>query len=337
MRKLIIILFAFMFLSHCIYGQKLKVATYNIFFLDNNISAERKSNLQNVIQTLDADIIAFQEIDNEDALKNILPENYIIAMIDDPDEILEVALAVRSPYQIIDKKYVFTLDTFDYAFPRNRDLLQVEVKGSNNTFTFLIHHTKSRRGGRMKTDKQRETASSLIVDYIKNDLSCKNVILLGDFNDNPDDRSVNILEMGSDNVQAGIDEQEDTFLFNTSEKLLDNDYCSYGLYKMNLEINEKNYRPIVEGARIENDKWRDKKFNYYKDVKIKAVLFDQILVSMNLKKSVIDAGIYSGIEAIKGIESKIKFVDGEIKYTRRGTLASDHIPVWVVLDFNGEQ
>ena len=334
-RLMFIFIVLFVFLNS-LFSQKVKIATYNTFFLDENISMERKARLNTVIKNLNTDIIAFQEIEDLKALKNILPDNYSIAMLDDPEEILEVALAIRSPFKIIEKKYIFPGDSVDYFFPRTRDLLQVKISGYGKNFVFLVHHTKSRRGGRMKTDIRRETASALIVEYIKNNLTDENVVLIGDFNDNPDDKSVNILEMGSTKVSGGIDKEEDVFLFNTTERLLDLDNCSYGLYYI-LESKPGNaYLSVVKGAREENNKWRNMKFNYYKDIKIKAALFDQILVSMNLKNKVIEAGVYKGVDAVKGTKSKIKFVKGKIQYTFRGTFASDHIPVWVVLDFNGE-
>ena len=69
------------------------------------------------------------------------------------------------------------------------------------------------------------------IDSLLNDNPDANIVLLGDFNDNPDDRSLNILEYGDSTEAAGIDcvrgRGEDTFLYNTSEALLDKDYCSY--------------------------------------------------------------------------------------------------------------
>ena len=91
---------------------------------------------------------------------------------------------------------------------------------------------------------------------------------------------------------------------------------------------------MVNGAREENNKWRNKEFNYYEDIKIKAILFDMILVSMNLKNKVTQSGVYSGFEAIQGTKSRIKFEKSGLVYTHRGTLASDHLPVWVILDID---
>ncbi|MFQ5770799.1 MAG: endonuclease/exonuclease/phosphatase family protein [bacterium] len=312
-------------------SQIIKIATYNIYFLDEGISEQRKIKLQKVIEELDADIIGFQEINNPAALRNILTENYDIAMIDDPNEVQEVALAVRAPFKIKSYSYVFPDSTYDDAFPRKRDLLQVIVEGYGREFVFLVHHAKSRRGGRMNTDRRREAASMLILDYIKSNLLEKNVILMGDFNDNPDDRSLNILEYGVKNATAGIDTIEDSFLFNTTEQLLENDICSFDYFLIYKDGVSERFNPVVRGSRAENNKWRAKEYNYYRDVKIKAILFDQILVSMNLKNNVLDAGVFNDSVAIKGELSKIKFIDDNLIYTNRGTLASDHVPVWTIL------
>ena len=48
----------------CLDARDLKIASYNLYFLDEHISEDRKKALQDVIEDLDADIIAFQEISN---------------------------------------------------------------------------------------------------------------------------------------------------------------------------------------------------------------------------------------------------------------------------------
>ncbi|MFQ5583211.1 MAG: endonuclease/exonuclease/phosphatase family protein [Calditrichia bacterium] len=334
MRALIFNLFSFILIvSFSVNAQNLKIATYNIYFLDAGISPQRKANLQTVIQELDADVIGFEEIDNPAALKNILPENYAVAMIDDPEQVQEVALAVRAPLQINSYKYIFPDTAYDYAFPRTRDLLQVNVTAYGEEFVFLIHHFKSRYGGRTNTDDRRVKAAAMIVDYIKGELSGKNIILMGDFNDNPDDRTLNVLEYGDPFAKGGIDSLEDSFLFNTSEKLLEKEYCSWGYNYHYKDITADTFDLVVAGSREENNKWRNKDYNYRKDVKIKEILFDQILVSLSLKDKVVDAGVFNGAAAVRGTKSRIKFTEKGVIYTRRGEFASDHVPVWVVLAF----
>ncbi len=313
-------------------AQEIKVATYNIYFLDEGITPTRKQRLQQVLAGLDADVIGFQEINTRAGLRNILPAEYDIAMADDPEEVQELALAVRPPLKIRSFRSVFPDTIYDHAFPRKRDLLEVRVDGYGKNFVFLVHHAKSRRGGRNETASRREAASKLMVDYIKSKLKKRNVILLGDFNDNPDDRSLNILEYGSASAAGGIDVREDTFLFNATERLLEKDYCSYGYnYLFDSTALPDTFDLVVAGSRAENNKWRDKPHDFMNDVKIKTILFDQILLSKNLKSKVVAVGIFNRSVAITGKPSRVEFVDGKLQYTERRDLASDHVPVWAVL------
>ena len=312
---------------------EIKIATYNIYWLDDGISDARQKRLQTVINKLDADIIGFQEIQSKSALERILPDDYTIGMRDDPEELQELAIAVRDPYEITDLKMVFPEKVNDHAFPRKRDLLQAYVEGHGRRLIVLVHHAKSRSGGRDKTDARREDSAAMIASYLTSRVKYDHIVLLGDFNDNPDDRSLNILEYGDPDAPGGIDEASDTFLFNTSEALLDSNHCSYGYNYLHDKIESDTFDPMVSGARAENNKWRDKPHNFMRDVKVKAILFDQILVSQNLKHHVHSSGIFTHAEAVRGTRSRIRFSGDEINYTTRGDFASDHVPVWTILKF----
>lgn len=319
----------------CAAAQPLKVATYNIFFLDETIIPERKQHLQKVIAALDADVIGFQEIDSPAGLRNILPGDYELAMLHDPEEIQELALAVRAPLKISSFRAAFPDTVDDDAFPGRRDLLHVNVSGHGKDFVFLVHHAKSRYGGRIETESQRVKGSTMMVEYIKTKLKNENVVLLGDFNDNPDDRSLNILEFGDADASGGIDNHDDTFLFNTTESLLAKDYCSYGYsYIFDAVAKGDTFKLAVEGARAENNNWRDKPHDFRNDVKIKTILIDQILVSLNLKSKVSEVGVFNQTVAIAGKSSRVEMIDGKLQYLERRDLASDHVPVWAVLNLN---
>ena len=333
MKKAFAILTLFLFAACGPQPAQIKVATYNIYWLDDGISDARKQRLQTVIKELDADIIGFQEIQSQSALENILPKDYSIAMLDDPDERQELALAVRQPFEIIDFRMVFPQEVNDSGFPKKRDLLQAYVDGYGRRIIVLVHHAKSRSGGRIETAQRREEGATMIMRYLTSRVRYDNIVLLGDFNDNPDDRSLNILEYGTPDAPAGPDQTPDTFLFNTTETLLNNDQCSYGYNYLHDKIETPTFNPTVEGSRAENNKWRGKKYDFTKDVKIKAILFDQILVSQNLKDHVIESGIFTNAEAVKGTRSHIRFQSDNFTYTTRGTFASDHVPVWTILKF----
>lgn len=315
-------------------GQNARIATYNIYFLDDGIKSERKARLDSVIQQLDADIIAFQEINNVAALKNILPTTYSIAMLDDPKEVQEVALAVRAPFKVVNTTYIFADKKHDFAYPRKRDCLEVEVMIGKKRVYFYVQHYKSRRGGRIKTDKQREAASGLLVDYLKENRVNDFVVVLGDFNDSPDDRSANILEQGNAGAKGGIDSEEDAFLLNTSEELTEKNMVSYGLWYTYRGKNTSSVSAVVAGSRKENNRFRDKEYDFFKDVKIKDVLIDQIFISLSLKPFAKKSDVFVSGAAVRGTKSRIKFGKNGLEYTFRGTFASDHVPVILDLDFN---
>jgi len=312
---------------------EIKVATYNIYWLDDGISDARRERLQQVIQELDADIIGFQEIQSRSALENILPDEYEIGILDDKDELQELAVAVRRPFEIASLKMVFPEEVHDKAFPRKRDLLEAQVSGFGQLFTVLIHHAKSRSGGRMDTDERREAATRMMMQFLKSRVTQDQVMVLGDFNDNPDDRSVNILEYGTENVSGGVDDQPDTFLFNVTESLVEKNYCSYGYNYLYEDLKTLQFDPVVKGAREENNKWRGLEHDFMKDVQVKAILFDQILVSQNLKDRVKEVGVFTSASAVVGKRSRIRFQGDDLIYTTRGDFASDHVPVWAVLRF----
>ena len=312
---------------------EIAVATYNIYWLDDGISEARKARLQTVVRELDADIIGFQEIQSKAALARILPDDYAIGMIDDPEDHQELALAVRAPFEIADLKMVFPEKVHDRAFPQKRDLLQAYVEGYGRRLIVLVHHAKTRSGGRVETDPRREESARMIARYLSSRVKYDHIVLLGDFNDNPDDRSLNILESGDPNAPAGMDDAPDAFLYNTSEALLEKDHCSYGYNYLYDKIDSDTFAPAVPGARAENNKWRGKPHDFLRDVAVKAILFDQILVSQNLRDRVVASGIFTRAEAVRGSRSRIRFQGDNVVYTRRGTFASDHVPVWTILKF----
>ena len=117
------------------------------------------------------------------------------------------------------------------------------------------------------------------------------------------------------------------------ESLLEKNYCSYGYNYLYSDLKELTFNPVVEGSREENNKWRGREHDFMKDVKVKTILFDQILVSQNLKDHVVDRGVFMGASAVVGTRSRVRFQGNDLFYTTRGNFASDHVPVWAVLKF----
>lgn len=298
----------------------LRVATWNVMFLDEEVPAERRANLASVIKNLNADVIAFQEVSSIASLRSVLPADYEVAMVSEKGS-QNLAVAVRAPLEIqTTATALFEGASYDEAFPDARDPLRVYVATPSGVqLAVYVVHLKSRSGGRRKTDYQRIAGASLLAGWIRA-RGEQNVILLGDFNDTPDDASLNILETGDLLASGRMENEEDRFLVNLCEPLFARDMVTMEVYTL---YRGSPIQPVARGARRENDRWRGRDYSYPNDLAVIQTMFDQILVSKALAEVVVggEARIYAGEDALRGLKGN----RGE------GTLASDHLPVYADL------
>lgn len=308
----------------------LRIATYNIGWLNSDMSSERKAHLLSVLKNVDADVYALQEIADKQTLGKIFGPEWKTAILDDPSENQEAAVAVREPLKIVaGPQAVFSEPEFDEAFPGKRDVVRTVVETpAGFQMCIYVVHMKSRggTGGRKATDAQRIFACSMLAAYIRGRQE-QNVVVLGDFNDTPDDASVSILETGDLSAKPGPLDKTGPFLYDLATPLASKDGVTFGLDEM---YRGSPMQPYVKGARAENDRWRGKEYRFPDDLAVTQALFDQILVSRSLYE-VLDgsAQIYSGKDALEGIHGQTsKQSDGTVIYRRQGTLASDHLPVY---------
>ncbi|MHC4270393.1 MAG: endonuclease/exonuclease/phosphatase family protein [Planctomycetota bacterium] len=277
-------LILFCIVSNAYSETTVNVATYNIKFLNSNVDQQgnRLQKLKDVIELLDADVIGLQEIDDRSALKKIFPENdWHIIIDDDSGENQDVALVVRKPFSVLgidpdlnadDNNFLFPNSGNNSHFPDRRDVLSIEIKvpNENHTFFVMVCHAKSRFGGRADNDSRREGASRDIISILERDFEDRNYILLGDFNDNPDDRSLNILETGDPNVSAGPEEIQGPFMINLTEPLLVVGHVSHG--RKSNDIIGDHVNTIDSESRRRNNE------NRGTNVHTGDILFDQILI-----------------------------------------------------------
>jgi hypothetical protein len=163
----------------------------------------------------------------------------------------------------------------------------------------------------------------MIVEALENRFDGEDVILLGDFNDNPDDVSLNILETGREDADPGPDDtSDDTFLVNLTQSLLQDDHVSWGLTASQISGGKLNSR--VVGSRKRNNDERGT------DGHVAPILFDQILVTRDMLSrytvaavKVFDDPIAQEGHVLGGPQ------DAPIDY------ASDHTPVIVELVVGG--
>lgn len=305
--------------------QQVRVATYNIKFLSTNVSnqGDRLAKLKQVIELLGADVIGLQEIADRDSLKLLFPpQDWNIIIDDDSGDNQDVAVVVRKPLTVIgfdasldadDQHFLFPGAANNSHFPNRRDLLFVEVglPNSADTFFVMVHHAKARSGGRTNTDPRREGAGREVVEVLKERFDDRKFILLGDFNDNPDDRSLNIMETGHPDAPGGPEEIDGPLLVNLAEPLCAAGHVSWG--RNSGDIVGDRVNTIDPQSRHRNNDQRGTTQDSIFDI-----LFDQLLIPGWMKNRFVpgSAKVFDNEVAMRGNDSN---------------RASDHLPVLLTL------
>lgn len=160
---------------------------------------EKLNNMAKVIgnMTYGPDIIGVCEIENrgvlEDLVKteNLSGKNYAIEHYDSPDRRgIDVALLYRD-----DKFDVIESEKISFTHPDKesyytRDILMVKGLYFEDTLNIFVNHWPSRFGGGMK---ERQIAAEILrdkVDHLKDKNPNAKIIIMGDFNDDPTDKSI---------------------------------------------------------------------------------------------------------------------------------------------------
>ena len=297
-----------------------RVATYNIKYLSTDVTNEddRLDKLRQVIEKLDADVIGLQEIDNRKALELIFdPAKWILVIDDDSNKTQDLALVVRRPFGVSSLAADFDADDEHFLFsgvdnswfPDRRDVLSVEITAPNEdeTFFVMVHHAKSRSGGRATNDHRRVEASRHIIQTLESGFDETLFILLGDFNDNPDDESLNILETGDPDALAGPEQIAGPFLINLTEPLLIKGHVSNGLNTANIQNNVLN--TLDPDSRARNNTARGT------DQHTGRILFDQLLIPAWMIERWVE-------------DSTAVFNDPVAASGNTTNRASDHVPVF---------
>ena len=187
------------------------------------------------------DVLAIEEVENFNMMKRLCyafkDREYIPAHRESKDARgIDVGLLYdRKVFEIEDLKTIEVVLPTRYP---TRDILHVTLKHktSGEIIHFYVNHWPSRRGGKEKSDVNREAAAKYLRIEL-NDLFEKepnaNVILLGDFNDEPRDKSVTRM-LKADDFSCG-EEHETNSLLNLAYKKAENEEGSY-LYAKNWDM-----------------------------------------------------------------------------------------------------
>jgi predicted extracellular nuclease len=178
--------------------------------------------LAEVIKTMNngngPDVLGVCEVENESVLKRFIDEelkdmNYKTVYYESGDQRgIDVGIMYRaSILEVTDsKKHTVPLEG-----GATRDIIETSFKIGSAKFTVFGNHWPSRRGGKEKSEPKRilaaQTLRSAVDKILKNEPDA-DIIMFGDFNDEPDDISITDHLKATGNKDKFL--QSSDFLFN---------------------------------------------------------------------------------------------------------------------------
>lgn len=147
-------------------------------------------------------IIGLAEVENKLVIEDLINSsslkeyNYNYVHYDSPDERgIDVALIYNESHFQVENSEVFPLPLYDEDGNRDytRDILMVEGFLNDEKIYMLVNHWPSRHGGEELSEPNRIIASNKvlsIISAIKIDDEDPKIIVMGDFNDGPNNNSI---------------------------------------------------------------------------------------------------------------------------------------------------
>jgi len=182
-----------------------------------------------VLQDLNVDVLGLCEVENHKVLNDLnnayKERNYDIIHYESPDNrgIDNALLYDKNRFSIISSRAIE--NKLKNGGP-TRDILYVLGEYNNARLHIFVNHWPSNYGGKEKAIPKRTETAELIIKEIKNILSVEKsaeIILIGDFNEDPDDKNIMLLEkvglaslmkpmLGKPKVGTYVYRGEDSFL-----------------------------------------------------------------------------------------------------------------------------
>jgi predicted extracellular nuclease len=230
---------------------------------------EKLAKLAKVVTALNHPVLlGLAEVENEAVLRDLIGRSelaeagYDLVHYDSPDARgIDVALLYRTAFFTPVSSQAIPV-TFAEDNYRSRDLLLVSGTlgrdAKYNSLHVLVNHWPSRRGGVAKSEARRLAAATLArqaVDELLQTDATANVILMGDFNDEPTDRSITEglratgTVSGADpsqlfNTVTALDEAgRGTYQFRGNWNMLDQIILSAGLVEDERGVDDYHYLP----------------------------------------------------------------------------------------------
>ncbi len=186
--------------------------------------AEKLGNMAGVIAKMGADItgsgpaiLGVCEIENRKVLEDLIATDALKAMkyeivhYDSPDKRgVDVGLLYQPKYFTVENSKNIKVDIGEHP---TRDILLVSGKFDGEELHILVNHWPSRSGGQKKSEPRRIIAAEMnrtIIDSILKINPKAKIVVMGDLNDNPTDKSIKKYLKSTD----VIEEAKDGILYN---------------------------------------------------------------------------------------------------------------------------
>jgi endonuclease/exonuclease/phosphatase family metal-dependent hydrolase len=228
MRTLLLVITSLILLTSCGSNNEITIGTFNIAWLGDGLDDKEPRtkddirNINQVITAINADILALQEIENSKAIQNIVDTTKYNIFISSYPKEQKTALIISKKIQVLN---TYQLDAISLGNEDLRPGLVAYCKHNGYDFFVGSFHFKSTSRyddtpfKKSRSFDIRKEQSLILVDEIKKlilDKKDEDVILLGDFNDNPSKNNSNITAL-----------ENDEFDFLTSDMMS----CKYSIWK----------------------------------------------------------------------------------------------------------
>ncbi len=160
----------------------------------NKRLTKKLNHLARALNLIKPDIWGFEEVEHKSLIDSLVKRlkygEYGIAYAESPDfRGIDNALIFRK-----DKFHLVSFDTLRVPLPQNRTtryILYVKLKDfAGNDWNVFVNHWPSRWGGKEKSEPKRISAAQTLKKYLICNNIKENVIITGDFNDDPSDPSI---------------------------------------------------------------------------------------------------------------------------------------------------
>ena len=246
-------------------------------------------------------IIGLAEVENrlvvDDLInsKSLKDKNFDLVHFDSPDERgIDVALIYNTKIFSVEHTEVFSLALYDEHGERDytRDILLVEGSLNNEKIYVLVNHWSSRREGVEISEPKRLIASNKAIEIITSIKSNNNdakIIVMGDFNDGPFNKSVKQLVNSHDlyNPMEALKSYTRGSLNHRSEwNLFDQILFSTNFFEFNPNGHSFSKADIFDKAFLKQykGKYKGNPFRTYVGRKYKGGFSDHFPVYIHLKK-----------------------------------------------------